>query len=472
MLNLTKLALYSTLISLAAASNPSFAVVYKWRGVNGLINYTSTPPSNGVRYRVVKGSIKKPPTPAPIPTPSPTPLPTPQPAPSPTPQPAPTPAPTTFAAPIVITKGGTYSGNWESKDGTVAAVKVQTSEPVIIENCKIRAAGEGVSAYSTDANLTVRNCTGEALNPNVLGKQKQGFVAAGVFKTLTVENNEETGFATGVRALNYGTDVTRTGQKLIVRFNKFRNVDGRESDGAGGYSKDAIGKGGSAISLNTLRSAQVEIAWNEIINTPYNSRPEDIISTYESSGTSANPIHIHDNYIQGGYAADPAARVNYSGCGIQIGDAPNKDDVGYSNVHDNQIINTENCGIGISAGHHQQVHHNRIVSAKTTSTGVVLGGNYRNGLGLWDYYADTGQICKPTGNPFWHDNSMHDNVVNVANFAGTAASDYYCSLDAGANVTQLNNVNNMGHIATNADEQAEYTRWKDKLIVQKIKVGM
>jgi IPT/TIG domain/Right handed beta helix region len=376
----------------------------------------------------------------------------------------------TYAAPITITKGGTYTGAWESTDADTPAVKVETSEPVVIENCRIRSAGEGISSYSQRANLTVRGCIGEGLTPSVAGKRKGAFVAVGVFESVVVENNLEDGFGLGVRALNYGPDVTKTGQRLIVRYNIFRNVDGRTSDGQGGYSSDPLGTSGNAVGLNTLRSANVEIAWNEIINQPRKSRAEDIISTFESSGTSANPIHIHDNYVQGGYAADPAALVNYSGCGMQIGDAPNKDDVGYTHIHDNQVINFENCGIGLSAGHDNEIDHNRIVSARTTPDGtIVLGGNYRAGLGLWDYYFDLNLNCKETGNPLWRNNSMHDNEVNVVNRNGTATGNIFCSA-YGTN-TQTNNVNSSGRLATNADERAEYERWQTKLKDQKIKLG-
>jgi Right handed beta helix region/IPT/TIG domain len=375
----------------------------------------------------------------------------------------------TYAAPITITKGGTYTGAWESTDADTPAVKVQTSEPVVIENCHIRSAGEGISSYSQRANLTVRGCFGEGLTPSVAGKQKGAFVAVGVFESVVVENNLEDGFGLGVRALNYGPDVSKTGQRLVVRYNIFRNVDGRESDGQGGYSSDPLGKSGNAVGLNTLRSANVEIAWNEIVNQPGKSRAEDIISTYESSGTPQNPIQIHDNYVQGGYAADPAANVNYTGCGMQIGDAANKDDVGYTHIHDNQVISFENCGIGLSAGHDNEIDHNRVISAMTTPDGsVVMGGNYRNGMDMWDYYFDLNAVCKETGNPLWRNNSAHDNEVNVVNRYGQQVL-FFCSA-YGTN-KQTNNGNSLGRLATNADERAEYERWQAKLKDQKINLG-
>src|SRR5688572_12649468 len=49
--------------------------------------------------------------------------------------------PEVYDKPLVITKGGIYSGNWESLDSEVPAVEVRTSEPVIITNSNIRSAG-------------------------------------------------------------------------------------------------------------------------------------------------------------------------------------------------------------------------------------------------------------------------------------------------------------------------------------------
>ena len=43
-----------------------------------------------------------------------------------------------YGDPIVIVKGGTYRGNWQSLDPDVPAVRVRTSEAVIIENSTIR----------------------------------------------------------------------------------------------------------------------------------------------------------------------------------------------------------------------------------------------------------------------------------------------------------------------------------------------
>ena len=43
----------------------------------------------------------------------------------------------------------------------------------------------------------------------------------------------------------------------------------------------------------------IEIGWNSVVDDPGQSRAEDVISMYKSSGTANSPIRIHDNYIDG-----------------------------------------------------------------------------------------------------------------------------------------------------------------------------
>ena len=50
-----------------------------------------------------------------------------------------------YSGPIVITSGGTYSGNWQSTNPNVAAVTIGTSEPVIITNSNIQSAGDEIT---------------------------------------------------------------------------------------------------------------------------------------------------------------------------------------------------------------------------------------------------------------------------------------------------------------------------------------
>lgn len=364
--------------------------------------------------------------------------------------------------PIQITQGGTYTGRWRSLSPDIPAVKVLTNEPVIIENCRIQSAGDGIWSLDQKAQLTVRNCLGQGLNPNIANRQKGHFINIGNFLQAIIENNTVISFGHGIRALNYGSATQWSDQTVSILYNRFQNVDGRLSDGQGGYLTDLEESGTNAIGLNTLRGAKVEIAWNQVINQPFLSRVEDLISTYKSSGIPTSPIVIHDNYLQGGYAPDPTAYVDYSGAMINVGDDPDQGDVGYVHVYNNQVVSFENSGILISAGHDNEVYHNRVISAQQAPDGSILGGNWRAGLVLWDYY--NGGV-----NGYWYNNNMHDNSVNVVGRDGTVARDYLPSVGGTNQVTGTTNP--LNRLATPADELAEYQYWLQKLAKAGIRVG-
>ena len=71
---------------------------------------------------------------------------------------------------LVITKGGTYTGTWESDDPNTPAVTIKTSDPVIIQNSTITSMGDEIDSAVSHVNLTVNNVKGYGLNPNVAGK--------------------------------------------------------------------------------------------------------------------------------------------------------------------------------------------------------------------------------------------------------------------------------------------------------------
>ncbi|MGC2402140.1 MAG: chitobiase/beta-hexosaminidase C-terminal domain-containing protein, partial [Acidobacteriaceae bacterium] len=64
---------------------------------------------------------------------------------------------------LVITQGGTYTGNWQSTDAKTPAVTIATTQPVVIENAHLRSAGDLIRTTIAGANITVRNSLGVAL---------------------------------------------------------------------------------------------------------------------------------------------------------------------------------------------------------------------------------------------------------------------------------------------------------------------
>ncbi len=311
------------------------------------------------------------------------------PPPDPTAAPAPPPAPVqvVYGAPITITRGGTYSGNWESLDARVPAVKIATAEPVIIEKSNLRGRGSLISASFTSANLTVRDTRGYGLNPNIAGWTPGRFLNAEAFNNIHVENCYlESTSGIYFRAF---TGNAANGDTVKILRNEAKNIDGRQSDGNGGFSpseKYLV----QFVQFNDVKHVpNVEVAWNKVVNEAFKSAVEDNINIYVSSGTAESPFQIHDNYIEGGYAPDPVTQ-NYSGGGILLcdgGSATLADACGYIQAFGNTVINTTNYGIAISAGHDNAYYDNRVFSTGRLADGRPVKAQ-NVGMYVWNMHGD------------------------------------------------------------------------------------
>jgi hypothetical protein len=193
-----------------------------------------------------------------------------------------------YNGPISITKGGTYSGNWQSLDSRIPAITIQTAEPVIIENSNIQSAGILIKAHYWNNDVTVRNTRGFALRPSMDNERQGRFFDANNFRNAHLEHNymEQT---SGIYLAAYMGDKS-TKQTIKVLYNQARNIDGRYRNGG----KEFV----QFVQFNGLQGLRgVEIAWNEVINTPNNSAVEDNINFYKSNGTAESPYLVHDNFI-------------------------------------------------------------------------------------------------------------------------------------------------------------------------------
>ena len=370
--------------------------------------------------------------------------------------------PIVYSGPITITKGGTYSGNWEATTNKTA-VYIATKEPVIIENSNIRSRGNLISGFGN--NLTVRNVRGYALNPNVAGKTAGRAVNAEEVLNLRVENSFFSG-TTGIYVRKFLGNAAQ-GDGIRILRNQFRNTDGRISDGNGGYT-DQHGVVQAVLFNDVKRMPNAEIAWNEIINEPGKSRTEENINFYISSGTPQNPIRVHDNYIQGAYSAKPTTDSSYPGGGILVGDGVVSDplDSGYTEVYNNQVVGTTNHGISIDGGTGNNVHDNRVVGSGRTPDGQRLPAA-NVGLYVWDMSG--GQKRSPAT---FGSNRMVNNVVGWTRVAadGKTSNNPTWFPDCGVNGTVCSGNQDLGTI-TLAMEQQEYQRWQDKLSSSSVKVG-
>lgn len=325
-----------------------------------------------------------------------------------------------YDAPIVIRHGGTYTGNWQSLDPDIPAVRIKTDERVTIKDSTVRGRGNLIESEFQGADITIVNTRGYGMNPDQRGRVAGRFVEAEFFDNILIKNNYLRG-TSGIRLYDYRGNSDRGDTVRIVK-NRAKNIDGRKSDGDGGYlafntrvnSKDGRREDGfervQFVQLNDVRDvAGVEIAWNEIVNQPGKSRVEDNINIFDSSGTRKSPIRIYDNYVRGAFNIKPDrgdyTRGNwkyiwdYSGGGIMLGDGT---DPAYVRAFRNQIVATTNYGIAIYAGHDHVFYDNRVIaSGRLAGNRSIAAQNV--GVYIWDGHE--------AGKELFYNNSAHDNLI-------------------------------------------------------------
>jgi hypothetical protein len=359
---------------------------------------------------------------------------------------------------LTITRGGTYSG------GEYEGVAIDTAEPVVMENMTLRAGRGGghlITSHYRRANVVICNVRGYGANPNVAGKATGRFASLEGFANVVVENCLLEGTA-GIYLLDYAGDRTGNNTIKILR-NRATNIDGRKSDGRGGYlpGGEQAAELVQFVQFDKVRAvADVEIAWNEVVNEPFKSRVEDVISIYLSSGTKDSPIKIHDNFMRGAYPLDPATE-DFSGGGIMLGDGVAKDSPGgdpaFVEAFDNQVLDTTNYGIAISAGHDCTMYRNRIVSAGLLPDGRTKIAAQNVGAYVWDSYK--------AGKDRFYNNGGRDNLIGWKDKAGNR-NDWWRP-DA---ATWANNEKWPSPVNVDVYE-AEWKRWLEKLKANDVTIG-
>ncbi len=371
-----------------------------------------------------------------------------------------------WSGPIVITAGGTYSGNWQSTDSRTPAVTVATTDPVTIENSHIRGAGDLITTNVPGSNLTVRNSLGLAMNAGVKGQPNGNFVQVSSPARLDVENNYVENARGGVIVQGYAG--TRNGeQTIVIRANRARNLTGLLSDGNGSYLP---GEGSSVspahfIQFDSVQSVpRIEVGWNEVVNYPGQSLVDDNIDLYRSSGTANEPLEIHDTYIQGAYPY--RAQDAYAGGGILTKGASTdsaQEASAFNNIHDNQVIGTVNYGIKFAAGHDNLATNNRVISSGLLADGTKIAAEE---VGLVNGAA-VGQSAS------LYNNTMRDNVVGWNCWKSSCAQEGYRKdqfFPASPVDYSANSVIPARSITFNM-EDSEYRVWLNKMSAAAVSVG-
>lgn len=362
------------------------------------------------------------------------------------------------ASTLAIAGGGNYSGLALRVSGADDAISVQTLEPVVIENSWIeheRGHGIHTSAGGPGTNITIRNCVIKGNYPTVAGEAVGRSIRILGPTTLTIENNwiESGG---GIWVLDHQGGLGA----LHVRYNQARDIDGRYSDGAGGYRTGNVW----AVDMDLyqffqtnacLNMSNAEISWNEVINAPFSSRVEDCMNFGTCSGTPSHRVAVHHNVCWGAYPIDPA--FGFSGGGILLADGQTNK-YGYVHGHNNTIIGTINYGIAIpTGGANNTAENNRCVCSGRDEV-----GNVYTATNVGVYVSNTKDA------PKWNNNDSIDNWARWWKPYTETRNDYYlpdctgvCTVESGLPEDEVGW----------ADELAEWQRWEDSRMEASVTIG-
>jgi hypothetical protein len=374
-----------------------------------------------------------------------------------------------WQGPLVITAGGTYSGNWQSTDSKTPAVVVATTDPVTIENSHIRGTGVLITTSVAGSQLSVRNTAGMALNASVKGQQNGKFLEVTSPARLDVENNYVENAQGGVIVHGYGGN--REGEPtIVIRGNRARNLNGLVSDGRGGFLPGQSSQLSQAhfIQFDTVQYVPgVDVGWNEVINYAGRSLAGDNIDLYRSGGTPNQPLEIHDTYIQGAYPY--RAQDAFTGGGIKV-DAKAGDSArevpAFNSIHDNQVVGTTNYGIQFAAGHDNSAANNRVIASGLLEDGSKLAAQQ---VGM----ANSDSTGTGMANGSMYNNSMRDNLIGWACWQASCAQEGYRRdeyFPAAPADYSANSVVDARTITLDM-ENNEYELWQNKMASAGIRVG-
>lgn len=362
-----------------------------------------------------------------------------------------------FSGPIVITQGGTYSGKWESLDPGQPAVTVRTQDPVLIHNSTVRGSGTLIEATLGEAQLRVRNVEGYGVNPNDRTRYPGRFVTGYNVRSLVVEHSH-TERTSGILVNGWKGDAA-LGQTITIRFNTARNIEGRYSDGQGGWQNafDRV----QFVQFDQVRNISgATIEWNRVENVPGESRVEDNVSLYKSSGTASSPIRVNNNLIVGAYGW-PLGQ-SYTGGGIMLGDAC--EGAGYSEAVGNTVIETSNYGIAVAGGVHQRIVGNVILGRGLLANGTFADAEPDTGIYLRDYCRTPGQDPKTV--------MAADNVISWGP-PQVKLANLRADLHNGAGTAQNNTLINEGRVLVDeATIRAAISDWERRASASRISVGL
>ncbi len=275
----------------------------------------------------------------------------------------------------MITRGGLYMGAWQSLDPRVPAVDIQTSELVEIQG-EGRATGTLIDSRYKAANLVLRQFQGTGLNPNDRALFPGRFLDVQGIQSLLMDEITVDGFGgIYVNEFQRGKVVDYT---IQLRRILYRNVEGRYSDGNGGWQEKFYRL--QALQLNNLRDVPgVDVGYFRVDNEPGKSRAEDVINIHDSTGTPESWMKLHHILINGAYGW-PVDAV-YSGGGIMLSDtwAENVE------LTHSTVLEASNYGIAVATGNNLRVADCLVLGTGRLPDGTLLDGDPDAGFYAQNY---------------------------------------------------------------------------------------
>jgi hypothetical protein len=308
------------------------------------------------------------------------------------------------------------------------------------------------------ANVTVKNVTGTGLDPGVNGKQRGKFLYAYKAMAISVTHCTMSGVSFGVY-LDGSTLTT-----LSISNNVANDMEDRASDGLGGLMDKRPGLGHFVIIGKSVAVNGGDISWNQVIDTPGESSVEDVINIFQTHGASnAQPIRIHDNYLQG--MSSPAnSDDNYTGSGIMMDGSSNdlQSATGFVTIDNNQIVHSANAGIGINTGHDISVTGNSIVSCGKDSSGSWIATTSAQATVMWNenkssIYFNT-SISGTTGGLVRPDKSGRAQIADIWSPDASAANNNIVGPNAFTNPCMVGGDDSLD------PESEAHAQWSAKLV--------
>jgi hypothetical protein len=377
----------------------------------------------------------------------------------------------TYLPPIVVNdayvaqNGNIISNNYLGTT-TQPAITVTTTQPVTIQNSTV--SGPSDLIYINGGNVTVTNTTGIATNPNILGTQKGMFVHAESPINLLVQNCNIHQTSYGVFVHNYSGNFTSS-QTIKILNNIFSNIDGRPSDGNGGYATSGSYSTASVELSGVQNLPNIEIGYNKMINFPYQGQVAQHVLMYSSSGTTASHLLIHDNYMQGLYPVRPGVD-GYSGGGVLMYGATTDTaatTTAFVDVYNNTVVGSSNYGMAIAVGHDINIHNNKIISSGYLADCTFATVHGAVGIYNWNYFNSP--------NTIFFNNIVQTNTIGLISNDGTGKAMRNDMWLPGQNNNLLDNVNwspNDSLHPTVADEEAQAASWLHTTALAHQKIGI